>query len=491
MSIIPNNAKIHGMTFFFIILFVSTFMGCDNIGVTSPVDKDIAAVSADDSESTIGSELNEPDEDYTWSTQEIYAATTEDDVEIKLLRYRPSPDEHFNEKRQPVLMLGGIFMNNDEYLPHTTELMKDVYSDMTLPEDIADWAKGDEYIEKDPMLYYNLGYYLWKQGFDPWFGNYRGTGRGDLKSESPTNVSNLDVPGCLDLPAMVKKINDVTGLKPVIGGHSTGGLVCWVYLQGAYLDVNEVIEGRNAKPAYIPHVKVSAELARERNSSVKGFIALDPAVAPNLPESLDVYWIWQIIGLPVVLPLDDMMEALLVQSGSDAMTMTEIMNYLFNELSNLGIQYPDSIFQYFDFFRTANVDPHVLDYFMRYATANGYLRMIAQYADWGIHLHMREGHRNGAENAKLVMPGERQDGDGYLYFEDHMINMTTPLLCLSSESSGMQITDRINDYLMFAKTPHELDDINEIPGTAHADLPIGYQAPTILFPIMSEWLNQL
>ncbi|HRZ28232.1 MAG TPA: hypothetical protein P5295_15605, partial [Spirochaetota bacterium] len=292
-------------------------------------------------------------------------------------------------------------------------------------------------------------------------------------------------------PAMVKKITEITGQKPVIGGHSTGGLVCFTYLEGAYLDAAEVIKGRTAKTKYLPHVKVSDDLAKERNNSVKGFIALDPAVAPYLPSDLDNPLIWSVVGMPIALPLDTMMESMLVKSGSDDMTMSYMMNNLFDGLSDLGIKYSDSIWEYFDFFRTSLVDDYVIDYFVRYATANCYIRMLGQFADWGVFVHMREGYKNGPENAKKLTPKARADGDGYLYYEDHMINITAPILCLGSESDGMQITDRIKDLMMDVKTPHKLDIIEDIPNSGHADLPIGYTAPTMVFPVVSDWLDSL
>ncbi|MBN1495721.1 MAG: hypothetical protein JXA07_03070 [Spirochaetes bacterium] len=381
-------------------------------------------------------------------------------------------------------------MNNDEFTPHTTELMKEKYSEMTLPEDMASWAVGDTFIENDHMMYYNLAYFLWKQGYDPWLGNYRGTGRGEMKSEGPAYVSTLDVPGCLDVPALVTKVTEVTGRKPFIGGHSTGALVCYVYLQGAYINGEEAIQGRKASPPYIPHVKVSKELAVERNNSVKGYIGIDPAVAPPLPSFLDIYLIWEILKMPIVLPLDTMMDALLVKSGSDNMAMTDIMDYLFNGIDQLAIAYPDSVAKYLQFFRTSEVDPYVLDYFFRYATANAYLRMFSQYADWGLNEAMREGYTNGPENTGVVMPKERKDGDGYYYYEDHMSNMTAPMICLTSECNGLVATEFIARYLTDLKTPNALDLVYQVPNTAHADLPIGYQAPTIVFPMINEWLSQ-
>ncbi|MCS7130509.1 MAG: hypothetical protein NZ872_03715 [Archaeoglobaceae archaeon] len=64
-----------------------------------------------------------------------------------------------------------------EYLHHTPETLKGYYKPQ-LPSKLPDWAKNDRRIQKDPMLYYSLAYYLWKKGYDVWLVNYRGTGCG-------------------------------------------------------------------------------------------------------------------------------------------------------------------------------------------------------------------------------------------------------------------------------------------------------------------------
>jgi hypothetical protein len=489
MSISMENIKNNSTILIFIFTFIVIITSCEDQKSTSPLLGIANAVSG--AKTDDGNSANNGGSDHGSKGQRsIYTAVTDDNYELKLMRYRPSPDVSFNENRQPVLMFGGICMNNDEFLPHTTDLMKKKYSEMTLPDKLADWAVGDEYIEKDHMLYYNLGYYLWKQGFDPWFGNYRGTGRGEMKSDGPKYVSTLDAPGCLDVPALVQKVTEVTGLKPFIGGHSTGALACYVYLQGAYIDGVEAIQGRNASSPYIPHVKVSRDLAKKRNSSVKGYIGIDPAVAPPLPSFLDTYLIWYILKAPVVLPLDTMMETLEVKSGYTGMEFAEIMSYIFSGIDELAIQYPDSVVAYLQFFRTSEVDPYVLDFFIRYAVSNAYLRMFSQYADWGLNNAMREGYTNGPENTGVVMPKGRKDGDGYYYYEEHMSNITTPMICLLSECNGLVATELVNQYLIELKTPNDLDHVYEVPNTAHADLPIGYQAPTVVFPMIGEWLNK-
>ena len=64
--------------------------------------------------------------------------------------------------------------------------MKDAYSGVYLPACFqcsglgieCDRTDYEPYIKADKMRYYSLAHYLWLQGFDPWFVNYRDTGRG-------------------------------------------------------------------------------------------------------------------------------------------------------------------------------------------------------------------------------------------------------------------------------------------------------------------------
>lgn len=419
----------------------------------------------------------------------VYSALTRDNVEVKLLRYRPADDAPFRNGGQPVLLMGGMGMNINEFLPHTTEKMKDVYAEMELPAPLPDWAVGDDYIQKDHLLLYNLGYYLWKQGFDPWFGNLRGIGREPVKSEEGLKISNIDVFGCLDVPAMIGKITEVTGLKPMVGGHSTGATATYMYLTGAYMDIDEVMAGKNADPVYLPHVKISDELAQQRNNAIRGFLAIDPASIPPLTDILDRDLIWRIVSMPQILPLDNLMQRMLVDSRSTRMIMSSTMASLFDLISDNAETY--EILEGLHFFETDNVDPYVFDHYIRYAVGNMALRIVSQYDDWGINLHVREHYNNGEENKDLKAAPPKAQGDGYTYYEDHMDNITVPTICALSEYDGLVAAQTVIEYVMEAKTPHPMDYYFIMPDTAHADLPCGRTAATLLFPAIGDWIDQV
>jgi hypothetical protein len=102
MSISTSRSKKQIMILFSIFSFVVAMMGCD-MGISSPEDDITTSESAEsnDDNQSIGSTGS--DEEINRSTIEKYTAITEDNVRIKLLRYRPAPDAPFNENRQPVV----------------------------------------------------------------------------------------------------------------------------------------------------------------------------------------------------------------------------------------------------------------------------------------------------------------------------------------------------------------------------------------------------
>ena len=158
----------------------------------------------------------------------VFTAVTDDGINLKVKRYRPSTNAGFNAKGMPVLLFPGIICNMNQFIMQTPEARKSSYRDMKLPEPLADWAKGDPYIDEDPLLYYSIAHYLWSRGYDPWLANYRGVGRGECKSQKGSVYTNLDVWAALDVSACVKLVRSTTGKALVIGGHSTGGRVCFM-----------------------------------------------------------------------------------------------------------------------------------------------------------------------------------------------------------------------------------------------------------------------
>ncbi len=421
----------------------------------------------------------------------LYTATAADGVKLKMMRYRPATDASFNSGNQPILLFPGIGANINEFLPHTPPGTC-VYNNMELPEPIAEWAVDDTYINQDPMLYYNFAYYLWKKGYDVWLANNRGVGRGDFRSEKGNNLTTLDVWALLDTEPCINKVVEVTGLQPVIGGHSTGALMCYIYLQGTYFDIDDLGKG------YIPKVKSDPELAELRNNNIKGYIGIDPAGKPPVPgvllDLLDIKGLWAILGLPIYLDMDTLSEEFLSNLPSDL--LVSVVDLMYGSLSDLADNtdlppYWD-LFGAFEMFEVKNTHPYVEDYYARYALGGMCLRAFSQYIDWAYNGRPREHWKNGFWNMLRVQgpePGSWRDN--YYYYDENMDKLTLPTICVFSENSSLVDTDTMVNFLMDGKTEHENDEWYEAVNTGHIDVPVAYNAPTFTYLKIGSWLDKV
>lgn len=99
--------------------------------------------------------------------------------------------------------------------------------------------------------------HLWKEGFDIWIIHPRGTNSSDR-----SKISNcLDDFASDDFPQLIDFVSKNTKLKPILIGHSQGGISSIISLIGASKDLNG-------------NVQLSKEKSFERQSYLKGLITL-------------------------------------------------------------------------------------------------------------------------------------------------------------------------------------------------------------------------
>ncbi len=420
----------------------------------------------------------------------VFTAITDDGVNLKMKRYRPSSTENFRDEGAPVLLFPGIMCNVNQFLTITPEERQSDYADMVLPEPVAKWAGEDPFIADDPMLYYSVAHFLWLKGYDPWFANYRGIGRGNLKSGRGNLLTTLDVWAIMDVQASIRKVIEVTQQNPFIGGHSTGGFLCYAYLQGTYFDSEELQTGYDS--GYLPHVKSDPELARIRNSEVRGYIAIDPGLIPPLPTAIDSPDMWALFNETYYLDFDWLMDKVVNPLITNSNVFTTSIDVIFGTIYTLDSYFGDylKVFSQLDVWYPHNTHPNIDDFWIRYCFTSTYFRALSHWGDIGLHQAIREHWRNGVENlATVIGPDPDPGNDGYYYYDQHMANVSVPTIALLSHSSGLVISDDVINLLMDAKTPHEYDAYHHIPDTAHVDIVNGLNAPTITFPLIGEWLD--
>lgn len=402
--------------------------------------------------------------------QEAYRVTTQDGVSLALRRYRPGPGAGFEEDGQPVILMPGMLGNFN-------------YFDIRTPPgesycvELPDGAQVDEYIENDPMKYYSMAHFLWSEGYDVWLANYRGEGRAPYRSEGATGYSIDDV-GIYDMPAIISKVYEVTGEHPVWIGHSMGSTMAYIYLEGA-----EYGEGKN------PHVVSDKGLVAERNGtkwgpqSLKGFVDMDGPMIPMGGSLPDLAIVWLALYAPWYIELRPLL-ATVGEYGAPVVGLANTVSwYIYKSLGMPNLSLLNTLYT----INASNMDSEVLKYGAEYCLDGVSTRALAQYADAVAHKAFREDYLNGGFN--LMAPDPRS-GDGYFYYTDNLGLISLPALVLADSTEDITSPEDIENFY-HGKTSTDLDEFFEVPNTAHIDLVMGLNGPTVTFPAIAEWLDKL
>lgn len=407
---------------------------------------------------------------------QIYDVNTSDGVILKLLRYHPE-DQDFRYGSQPILLFSGLLENINMFIMRTTPRMN-AYFDIQLPENIESWAINDINIEKDPLLYHSIAYYLWKMGYDVYLGNYRGVGYGDMKSGQGEAFTPLDDFGLYDAPAFINKVYEITGKHAIVGGHSTGGLMTTMYLQGTiYNDEGRIISTQNSVDQRNGII--------ESPQTVKAFLGLEPAWIPRVYPLMDNILTWQLLD---------------VDTYYDIRTALETIGNI-NCLNELTIAFIDLVGQLYgtiigNFMQdivninSINYDTTLTFYFLNYVLDSVYSSTLQQYLDWSKYNHVREHFQNSQPS--LIVP---EVDDSLYYYSDHVDKISVPSLIFLSthqtELFDLVDADYVVSDIVNGKTPTSIDRLVWIDNSAHCDLPNGLSAPSEVFPVINDWIQDL
>lgn len=107
----------------------------------------------------------------------------------------------------------------------------------------------------------NIAVFLARAGYDVWISSFRGCGREPYLCDCVEWDHSIDHLAIYDAPALVDYVSGATGKKPFWIGHSMGGMVLYMYLQGVKF------EGEN-------RVVSDPELIALHNSKIAGGIPI-------------------------------------------------------------------------------------------------------------------------------------------------------------------------------------------------------------------------
>ena len=431
----------------------------------------------------IGNSVTFPSSD---DTDGLYYAQTEDGVNIVLKRYRPFHTDNFNVGKTPIVLFNGITTCMKMWDIRTTADTEQLYASFKLDKNkIAEWAIDDPYVQKDPMLYYSMAYYLYKFGYDVWLTNFRGTGVGNQRSELNKGGISLDEWIVYDTAAAIDKVIEITNKKPIIGGHSTGGLVGYGYLQGVYFDKTT------------GHVKNSTELAKERNNKIAAYMPLDPAGIPPLPPFLNLTPAWMLMGSPLFIPLGNVLNTLVNVPGINYLitpnspVIATAQNSIVTIFDLDQFTQGETLLQYTSFMNTKNINKYLMDYLLRHIETGFPIRGYGQFYDFGMNNTIREFWKNGEENKNKIQGPKPQENDGYYYYIDRMNLITVPTLTILSETQSAVSPDYSIRDIVLSKAHHVMDETHIIPNSGHIDEYLGDVPPNSIYYIWRDWLNRM
>ena len=108
-----------------------------------------------------------------------------------------------------------------------------------------------------------LAQFLARKGWDVWAFNFRGAGRGPLRSALPDGQRRWSADEMIveDIPTVLEHVRKTTGKRPFLIGHSLGGMTTAAYLSGA-----KKIDEENIRHG----IEIDPKIAKKRNAEVLG-----------------------------------------------------------------------------------------------------------------------------------------------------------------------------------------------------------------------------
>ncbi len=404
-----------------------------------------------------------------------YQVRTDDGAVLTLRRYLPEWGMRFHEDALPVILMPGAGANINEFDLRSPEGKK---YDVRLPDSLPDWARGDQVIQRDPIKFYSLAYYLYSRGYDVWLTRYRA-------SVDPSGVgfpawnSSIDHYGIYDVKAVVKRVREISGKKPVYIGHSMGATMAYVYLQGA------VFRG-----LVNPSVVSDPLKALERNNgrgpeAVRGFIDLDGPIVPSIKVCIPSIALLFLLP-PLYLDMSGIDPSVAESTGDVLLLVQRILWALKGCLPDLL----ENLIAAIRFVNPENIDINVMRFYASFVGGGFHTHAMAQYADSIMWKNFREYYRNGFLRRFLLFSPKPRSGDGYYYYSDNLWRITLPSLVLADETVDLTDPEDIKQFFL-RKGRNRLDEFHVMRKTAHLDLVNGLLAPYETFPKIGGWLSRI
>jgi pimeloyl-ACP methyl ester carboxylesterase len=309
----------------------------------------------------------------------------------------------------------------------------------------------------------NMALFLARRGYDVWVANFRGTGRVPFKSDrkdSPHPIEDLAV---YDAPALAAEVARRTGRKPVLVGHSMGGVICYGFLQG--LNYSDGPGG--------PVLEPDAELSKERNEQVAAVVSVAGPTCFKWPFGSRNYWM---LGSPPVRMMLRALRPLVAWTGSRTphVPIEPLINGLFKVAPRLGqILLKLALF---NFLNIRNTTPETFVEAIMSGGSDVSFTQLYQLIDAVI------------EQDFTGMTAAGGAGAAPHNFTERVDMISAPILFVAAENDAVDYRTLYHEGFM--KVSSEKKDYRCFLGFGHLDLLLGVEARNTVFPYVADWIER-
>lgn len=303
----------------------------------------------------------------------------------------------------------------------------------------------------------NMAVYLAREGYDVWVSSFRGCGREPYQSDGGDWRWSMDHLAVYDAPALVDGIVGETGMRPFWVGHSMGGLVLYMYLQGARFEDGNAVVSDHA-------------LVEKHHENLVGGVTLGAATVfcwpYNDPDS---------VGLPteasrkrvkswveVLLLKEEVSPRISRYKGPDG-TLERHPRVVMAATRSILIA---------GAYNRANTDKDATTSLARWGTSDVSTGMWVQRAISLVDGHLRQ------------YPPSHPNVTPYDYAEN-MPLITLPILFITGD---MDHSPAVVERYAYGRVSSEMKEFVELPGYGHIDMLMGRYVERDVYPLISDWI---
>ena len=306
----------------------------------------------------------------------------------------------------------------------------------------------------------NMAVHLARAGFDVWISSWRGCGHDPYESDGGDWTHSIDTLAIYDAPTLVEGVAEVTGKRVYWIGHSMGGHILYMFLQGVRFEDGHVV----SDPA----------LVRRHHEQLAGGVTIGSPPA-----------FWYPKGNPYYLLFKSKPGAAVINAGIQQMLLKEVTAPRIVGIGGMGNALDGHPRAVMALSRT----PFVISTYCRRNTTKDATTCLALFgqgdASAGMYVQLFQAI---AEGTFLEHPGRAEPGQQYDY-TDNMDLVSLPLLFLTGnyDFANPGAIKRFG----YERVSSDIKQYVNLPGYGHTDLLMGRNAAEDVYPMISSWLNSL